>query len=280
MVLYFVDEVIGERQIPQQLIDPNVQIDYKKLRYLITIDKKLNGNFDRLKSVLEKGEVKAKLVESFPLDRLLDPNNFYSLLYYFGLLTIKKMVGQLSVLKIPNQAVKQLMFEYIRDVLQDTDHFRIDLWKFAEHIHEMAFNGVWEPVFDFIAEQIKAQTTIRDYLHNEKVIQGFLAAYLNVTDYFVCYTEPELNNKYADLLLEPLLIKYSDIKYGCLAEIKYINRTEFTKTTLQKKINEAKKQIKSYLKDPFLLEKTQGKNLIKLILVFNGWELVHKEEIS
>jgi hypothetical protein len=111
------------------------------------------------------------------------------------------------------------------------------------------------------------------------MVQGFLAAYLNIMDYFICYTEPELNKGYADFLLEPVSIKYPDIRYACIVELKYIKRSEYSETILQEKIDEAKTQLNTYQQDPFILEKVDGKNLLKLILVFNGWELVHKESI-
>jgi Predicted AAA-ATPase. len=45
MVLYFILQAMKGTKFPKKLIDQNVKIDYNKLRYLITIDKRLNGNF-------------------------------------------------------------------------------------------------------------------------------------------------------------------------------------------------------------------------------------------
>ena len=68
MVLYFVDKYLRTRDIPDELIDNNVRIDYGKLRHLVIIDrdrgKLTNGNFTRLKEIIEKGEIQAeKIVE-------------------------------------------------------------------------------------------------------------------------------------------------------------------------------------------------------------------------
>jgi hypothetical protein len=62
---------------------------------------------------------------------------------------------------------------------------------------DMAYEGVWEPVFDFLAGEVKDQTSVRDYLAGEKVIQGFLLAYLNLTDYFLPGTEMEMSKGFA-----------------------------------------------------------------------------------
>ena len=56
----------------------------------------------------------------------------------------------------------------------------------------MACRGAWRPVLEFLAAAIRRQTGIRDYIAGEKVIQGFLAAYLGATDHFVFHTEREL----------------------------------------------------------------------------------------
>jgi hypothetical protein len=52
----------------------------------------------------------------------------------------------------------------------------------------------------------------------------------------------------------------------------------FNETALQTKITEAKHQLEACRQDPFISEKTKTGDLLMLILVFNGWELVHKEK--
>ncbi len=48
----------------------------------------------------------------------------------------------------------------------------------------MANQGEWRPALEFLGEAIARQTGIRDYIASEKVLQGFLAAYLSVTDFY------------------------------------------------------------------------------------------------
>ncbi|MCE7985441.1 MAG: hypothetical protein DYG89_30065 [Caldilinea sp. CFX5] len=126
MVLYFILHAISEQGIPEYLIDPNVRIDYMKLRHLITIDKYLNGNFSQLQTILGAGEVISKVNLSFPLERLLERVNFVSLLYFFGLLSFAGEREGDPVLRIPNRAIKDLMYSYIRDALQDVKIFQVD----------------------------------------------------------------------------------------------------------------------------------------------------------
>ncbi len=39
MVLYFLDNYMSEKELPDDLIDRNVRIDYGKLRHLIIVDR-------------------------------------------------------------------------------------------------------------------------------------------------------------------------------------------------------------------------------------------------
>jgi hypothetical protein len=202
MVLYFVQEAIKEKAFPENLIDQNVKIDYKKLRYLMKVDKRLNGNFDRLKSIIEDQGIISGLQYSFPVEELAKQENFISLLYYFGLLTIKAKKHGRYHLKIPNLTILNLMYGYIRSGFDDANIFKIDLWELSDLITQMAFQGDWKPFFEFLAEQIEKQTAIRDYLNGEKVIQGFLLAYLNVADFYITQSESEMNKGYSDIYMD------------------------------------------------------------------------------
>ena len=57
--------------------------------------------------------------DQLPLDRLDQPENFLSLLFYLGLLSIRGGEYGLPRLGIPNQTVKRLMYGYLRDAYDD-----------------------------------------------------------------------------------------------------------------------------------------------------------------
>ena len=83
----------------------------------------------------------------------------------------------------------------------------------------MANEGEWRTVLDFLSEAIARQTGIRDYIGGEKVIQGFLAAFLSVADYYVFRSEAELGKGHADICLEPLVARYPHLQRGYLIEL-------------------------------------------------------------
>ncbi|ETR66070.1 MAG: AAA-ATPase [Candidatus Magnetoglobus multicellularis str. Araruama] len=278
MVLYFVQQAMKGTKLPKKLIDQNVKIDYKKLRYLMTIDNQLNGNFSRLKDLIENQEIISDIVDSFPVEQLIDQENFISLLYYFGLLTIHSTADGVYLLKIPNITILKLMYGYIRSGFEDVNVFKIDMWLLQNNIRDMAFRGNWKPFFQFLSEQIDKQTAIRDYLNGEKVIQGFLLAYLNVVDYYITQSESEMNKGYSDIFMEPFMSKYPDLEYSYLIELKYIARSEYSEEVQQAKIQDAQEQLDQYVQSDRIQKSIASTKLIKIILVYKGWELIYCEE--
>ncbi|MFN8443540.1 MAG: AAA family ATPase [Caldilineaceae bacterium] len=278
MVLYFLERVREVAELPERMIDENVRIDYTKLRHLITVDKRLNGNFSQLKSLIDTGETATLLNPSFPLAQLLERNNFISLLHYFGLVTIADTQGGRALLRIPNRTIKDLMYGYVRDSFQDVDVFRLDLWKLSNLLSDMAFRGEWHTVFAFLASEIKEQSSIRDYLNGEKVIQGFLLAYLNLTQFFLLWSEKEMGGGFVDFYMEPFLARYPDMRFGYLIELEYIPRNEFSDTRLKLKIAEAEGQLQRYANDHRIQKVAAQVSLKRLALIFSGWELVYCAE--
>lgn len=285
LVWHFVKQAIREKAIPDTLIDQNMRIDYGKLRHLLTVDQhihqqQLNGNFSQLRSIIENGEIGSEIVPSFPLERLTEPENFVSQLLYFGLLTFAGEVEGLALLRIPNRTIKDLLYSYLRDGFRDVDAFRLDVRKLIGLLNAMAYRGQWQGFFDYVTSEVQNQASIRDYLSAEKMIHGFLLAYLNVSHFFLTWSEKEMGGGFVDFYLEPFLARYHDMRFGYLVELKYIARNNFDQTQLQVKIAEAEAQLARYAHDPRIQRVAEQVTLKKLVLVYSGWELVYRAEVT
>jgi len=286
-VLYFLKEYMVDSQFPGSLIDHNARIDYNKLRHLILTDKKdtpqTNGNFSKLRQIMENDSIHSTIVDSFPVHKLISPENFVSLLYYFGLLTI---VGSdeenKAILKIPNEAIKRLYYDYIKETYEETGILTIDLSRYEALMKEMAFNGKWKPLIAYLAEQMETAMGIRDLITGEKAIQAFLNVYLGLSSLYLVYSEKELEKGYADLVLEPFLAQYPALKYSYLIEIKYIKSQGKKKALPPEKIEklqeEAEVQVKQYSLDEKFLKAIGQTALKKLVLIFCGNRLVYHGE--
>ena len=280
MVLYYLDSSIPNQPVPEYLIDTNVRIDYGKLRHLLVVGRQLNGNFDVLRDVIGAEQVDTRIQPGFPLKDLTRPENFLSLLHFFGLLSIRGAQGVMPTLAIPNQTVKRLMYGYLRDAYHDVGVFSVNLHRFEQLMLRMANEGAWRPVLEFLGEAIAGQTGIRDYIGEEKVIQGFLAAYLSVADYYVFRSEAELGKGHADIALEPLVARYPQLRRGYLIELKYLKRSETLEVGVAAAAAHANTQLLRYLSDERLARQFPGVRFIGLTVVFHGWELVFCDAVT
>jgi len=287
MVLYFLKEYFKTQSLPDELIDRNVRIDYGKLRHLIIVDKGKtktptpNGNFSKLKEIIENGGTSSKIVKGFPLEELVDTDNFVSLLFYFGLLTIERPEEDKIKLEIPNETIKRLYYEYIKKGYRETDVFDLDLAKYSDLMSEMAYDGKWEPLFDYIASRMRESMSLRDLITGEKSIQAFLNVYLGLSNLYIIHAEKELNKGFADIAMEAFLARYEGIKYSYLLEIKYLKADEKPPPSkIQKLKAAARKQLKTYSIDKKFKKNLEKTILIKLVLIFSGHELVYRGQVD
>ena len=236
--------------------------------------------------VIGEEQVDTRIQPGFPLQDLAKPENFLSLLHYFGLLSIRDVVERVPRLGIPNQTVKRLMYSFLRDGYRDVGVFSVNLFRFEQLMMGMANRGEWRPVLEFLSEAIARQTGIRDYIAGEKVIQGFLAAYLSVSDYYVFRSEAELGKGHADISLEPLVARYPHLQRGYLIELKYLKRSERSQRSesvdeagVATAASEATAQLERYLAEERLARQFPGVRFIGLVLVFHGWEMVYCDAV-
>ena len=280
MVLYYVKESVSNGQMPRYLIDGNVRIDYGKLRHLLVMNREagarqLNGNFDLLKRIAGEESIDADINPGFPLDQLGQPENFLSLLHYFGLLSIRGASEGAPRLGIPNQTVRRLMYGYLRDGYRDVGVFSVSHYRFAGLMRDMAYRGAWRPALRHLADAITAQTGIRDYLDGEKVLHAFMAAHFSLVGHYLIRSEHELNKGYADLYLEPFLARYPDVRYGYVIEMKYLKRREAAdEGAVADRLEEAVGQLRGYLADETLDRRQPSVRHVGLAVVFHGWEMV------
>jgi len=291
-ILYFLQQYLLRSKIPYNLIDRNAMIDYKKLRHLIIIDKKsgggivpqTNGNFSKLQQIIAAGTVHSDIEPGFPITEVTNPRNFISLLYYFGLLTIRGMDDENTpVLIIPNQMVKSLYYDYINETYEETGLLRLDMEKYTELIKGMAYRGNWRELVEYIAERMTASLSLRDLMSGEKAHQVFWNVYLGLGALYNVYPEKELNQGFADLALVPMLLRYPAIKYSYLVELKYIKPSGDEPVDPQKieaLKKEAETQLSRYGRDEKFQKAIGPTTLKKLILVFSGNRMVYHDETS
>lgn len=272
MVLYFLNNYLPHQKAPSNMIDNNIRTDYNKLRHLIRLDKTFGLNASIIQEIIANGSIVAEIKTAFPAGDLAKPDNFKSLLYYYGLLSISGVKRGDTVLSIPNLTVREQLYGYLIEAYREAGMFELDLSNLNNLVKDMAYDGVWEPAFRYFASELERQSAIREFIEGEAHIKGFLLAYLGLTRAFIIFPEHESNKGYADFYMMPDLLHQPEIAFSYIVEVKYARRDASNAEIATLKM-EASEQLRRYAGDPKVLQ-TKGDTQLRLItLVFKGWEL-------
>ena len=110
MTLYYLNYQVQRGSSPEEMVDKNIRTDYSKLKMLARIDRDSVQEENRMGTIEEiaaKGEILVDLHTSFPAEWVTDIDNFRSLLYYYGLLTMCGTRGDRLRMCIPNNCVRE-----------------------------------------------------------------------------------------------------------------------------------------------------------------------------
>ena len=282
MVIYYLRNYISYGRSPEEMIDPNTRTDYNKMKKLLQLDKMDGDRKGVIRTIAEKGEIAAQLFTTFPAHDITDPEVFPSLLFYYGKLTIKGVLGSQLILGIPNNNVRKQYYGFLRDEYQEVRHVNTnDLITLFTY---MAFDGKWREPLAHMADAYEKVSSVRDGIEAERNLQGFFMAYLSLDSYYYTAPELELNHGYCDFFLLPDLTHYPT-KHSYILELKLIPKREtgMTKAAHKAKIDEqwdqAVEQINRYAEAPRVEALRQGTRLHKIIMQFDGWKLWRMEEV-
>ena len=292
MVLYFVDNYIRRKgELPEKMLDANIRTDYNKLRMLIRKDRGfeqssaqgdtfLGKNASIIQHIVETDTITADLKDHFPSESITDPDNFVSLLYYFGMLTIAGKGGLRGVkFRIPNQVVREQMYGYLERAYREND-LSIEEWQRRHLMADMAADGAWRPFFDFIAETLRRFSSQRDKQKGEAYVHGFTLAQTCLTDFYLTVSELDagVGGGYADIYLQPRLGVYPDIAHSYVLELKYLPG-HATDADVARARAEAINQITRYAEAVAVERTYKPTTLHRLVLLWRGMELAVAEEI-
>ena len=278
MALYFLNSYLQLGKAPKMMVDNNIRTDYGKLRHLVQIDKTFGANASVIQQIIAEGSITAQIATSFPAEKMTDTENFKSLLFYFGMLSIQGTDFGSAILGIPNLTVREQLYTYLVEAYREAKMFDLDLSSFSALVKEMALRGEWEPVFRFFARELERQSAIREFIDGEAHIKGFLLAYLGLTQGYVILPEHESSKGYTDFYMMPDLLHQSDIAYSYIVEVKYARR-DASDADIALLKRDAAEQLRRYAADEKVL-RTKGNTRLELItLVFKGWELVVLEKL-
>ena len=289
MVLYYLRNYMDAGCPPEEMIDPNTRTDYGKMKKLLQFDKLDGERKGIIRKIAEEEQIVTQLYESFSAYQIPKAEIFPSLLFYYGMLTIKGTRGSKLILGIPNNNVRKQYYGYLEEEYQAKAY--VDVNQLTDYYYDMAYDGKWEEGLRFMADAYAKVSSVRDGIEAERNLQGFFMAYLNLNDYYITAPELELNHGYCDFFLLPDLTHYAS-QHSYILELKVLSKKDFSAivegevtedgkpmTKAEKQWCEAVEQIHRYAEAPRVEALRQGTKLHLIIMQFEGWELKRMEEV-
>lgn len=180
--------------------------------------------------------------------------------------------GSMLQFSIPNQVVREQLYGYLADAYRSTGHLDLDLDELNQLMYGMAYLLEWKNYFRYIADQLKAQSSIREFMEGEAHVKGFLLSYMGMNSYYMTFPEYEMNKGFSDFYMQPNLAQLPDMPYSYAIEVKYCHR-DAGDAEMEKLLEDARVQLPRYADCPKVQVGKGTTEVIKIALVFRGWDL-------
>ncbi|WP_195545357.1 AAA family ATPase [Bacteroides finegoldii] len=277
MVLYFVKNYIQRGKAPRDMVEDNIRIDYEKLRMLIRKDKEFAHDASIIQTLVSKGYVTGELKKGFPAVNITNPDNFVSLLYYFGMLTISGTYEGRTKLTIPNQVVREQIYTYLLSTYNEAE-LNFSSYEKNELASALAYRGDWKAYFGYIADCLKHYTSQRDKQKGEFFVHGFTLAMTAQNRFYRPISEQDTQAGYVDIFLCPLLDIYSDMKHSYIVELKYAKYKDPENRVEELRL-EAINQANRYADTDTVKRAVGTTQLHKIVVVYKGMDMPVCEEV-
>ena len=277
MILYLLYQTIITNGEIENLVDDNLKTDYGRIKMLL----KNTENIEDLEKIIEQSNISEKVTARFSIDKIHEPKNFLSLLYYMGLVTIDKdkKTGA-PLLKIPNYSVKTMYWEYMENIIIERNPKM--LYKpsiVLEGLIAMAFDGNYEPFFEKFHKNFVSQISNRDLRNfSEKNVKFLLLSILFQTTLYLPISESENSEGYLDIYLQRRSSLYPRITTDWIIEMKYIKEEHAKNTILiESQKSKAIVQLQRYKTSNLFKDRTDVRYLA---VVFIGKKDYFLEEVE
>lgn len=235
MILYYGLNYRSATGQIDNMVDPNVVSDYRKIRAILSIGEQMLEEAVLAQIVERECVTLPEITPMFVLTRetefLFDEQSLLSLLFYMGYLSIAGKRGLLIELTIPNLVLKSLYFDYMHYVLMKRGQTRVDGVHKGEMLQDLV-DGKIERLIALV-EQLLHGLSNRDYQQfDEKYIKVVMLSLLSDVNVYIPHSEYEVSaDGYVDIYLQAAFERERSASY--FFELKYA-KARATKATLDR----------------------------------------------
>ena len=285
IVLSFFSYIWRTKRFPNELVDENLRTDYAKIRHLITVNNRLNGNFHILEDIVSGGApVMEQLVRSFQAKDIAKRENFVSLLYWLGIVTIVGDDMGTPVFGLPNGTLRQIAAQMFTQAYSDACGIDQRTSAINAGLRAFAAKGTWNKLLEPLFDVVRQNFAVRDAKEGETAVASAISALLIAAGgpYYI-KREREANGGFYDLSMSPRFDIAPKIAHAALIEMKYVKAGDPAPTPeqLEKIKAEATDQLDQYSASRDLVTEWRLDTvaLHRLVLVFHGGDCILNEEV-
>ena len=281
MTLYYLKSLVETGEPPENMVDSNIRTDYDKLKTISDLQRTV-FKMDPVEALpmteqtVTSGGVQFPLVESFPAEAIVKPENFRSLFFYYGLLSMSGRERGATVFSVPNACVEKQIYGYLRDRYFPPTKSFID-WD--EAARGLAYDGKWREFFELVAKNFEETTPIRGGISGEVRLQGYFQCEMGHLPQFITCPELEMSHGNCDFFLFPERTYYGDVPHSYIVEFKHLKKGA-KKPEVDAQRKEGVAQLKAYAKDRKIPALAKGTTLHLLLVQYRGPRMILCEQIS
>ena len=275
LIMYYLQQYVEEREHPKDLVDPNLNQSGTTIKNLAELANR-EVNYEVVEEVVKERVVAGKLSKFIKVDEKYDRNDFMTLLFNIGLLTIKEP-GVRTRFEIPNKIIETIYFQYLSELTQKRLGCILDVKEQEIAIDEIAMDGKINKLSQLVSAFLASTSGRNDNRFSEKEIKLTYLFILSTTNQYFVYDEFPALRGYSDVVI--LKTPASFAQYEYVIELKHTKKGEKDETTtsrVEKEFAAGVSQIAKYMEDKRLANRP---NLKKFVVVFAGVEVARMEEI-
>jgi len=286
MVLYFLDEYQRAKGLPDQLTDPNMTSDYQKLTAMFDLFDDEETKQTILEQIMSNERLETDIITNFDFSIHFGKEDFLSLLFYLGLLTIKGEGTLYDVqLQTPNYVIRDIYYQYYGNYLHvQPGKRRTAVGMIALYNDFEEYNRLIESILKLHKESPphlrSAESSDEDYkdFHESRLKSIMLSCFGN-QNFFLVKSEYPVNGKRIDIALfdRRRRDQKAKTKYNYLLEIKYIPKAQASSAKIEVIKAQATSQMQEYLQ----LEEFEGDACLRgYIYIVVKDKIIYFEEVT
>jgi hypothetical protein len=273
MVWHFAMTYRDEGQYPEKLVDINVTSDYGKIGRMLEVGNRAI-NEAVLEEVIQDGTVISGLTVQFSFERDWTREDFVSLAFYLGLLTVQQARLSQWVFQVPNQVIRELYWNFFQYLLLRRTKLSAHDLNMSRRMEALALELNIEPLREAF-QKVLSHLDPRDARQlDEKHLKTALIALMSPTGVYLVRSEQALGQGYPDILLlrrPPIL----EPKRQYVFELKYLKKSEAHR--LPEVVEQGREQLQRYLSHPDVV--AQG-DFVAYLWVVVGYDIERVEEVQ